>query len=353
MPEKHEPELLDKKSPLHALMRLLGHLMSTGEEGDNTRVVQMIHLFDGLKDLLKVGPLRLFWRQGSKKVVWPVTSGSYILGNPSAVVAVCTLTSPELMQPLASVPGVAIAGRVYTPNLGIEKIIRNVTTNPAIRFLFLCGKESPVFYPAQALRALFVEGVSPDKQIIDAQGPFPVLKNISPEQIAAFRRQVELVDYTGTTDLAQLTLYIQALTERDPGPLTERWEEHEKRPFTHMDEEQPERFIRLKPGGKRESLAYDPKGFFIITLDRKKNEIIIRHYLPDNQPAHEMRGRSAESLLLGLLRENLISQLSHAGYLGAEFAKAETALRFGWQYEQDRPLRSDTHYSVSEKARID
>ncbi len=34
-------------------------------------------------------------------------------------------------------------------------------------------------------------------------------------------------------------------------------------------------------------------------------------------------------MVLGLIRENLISQLSHAGYLGAELAKAEAALRLG------------------------
>lgn len=330
-----------KKSPLRVLMRLMGRMMSTGEEGDNTRVVQMLHRVDTLKDVLKAYPLRRFGTRGGKST-WPVTSGSYVLGNPSAAVAVCTLTSPELMEPLARIPGVAIAGRVYTPNLGIEKIIRNVTTNRAIRFLLLCGKESSVFYPAQTLAALLKNGVSPDMQIIDAQGPLPTLKNISLGQIEAFRRQVELVDYTGTTDLTELARHIQTLAARDPGPFTEEWERKAKQPAAGIDLEHSERFVRLKPGGKREPLAYDPRGFFIITLQPEKNEIVIRHYLPDNQPAHEMRGRSAESLLLGLLRENLISQLSHAGYLGAELAKAEAALRYGWHYEQDRPLRPAT-----------
>jgi tetrahydromethanopterin S-methyltransferase subunit A len=86
-------------------------------------------------------------------------------------------------------------------------------------------------------------------------------------------------------------------------------------------------------------LAYDPKGFFVIDLDRDRREIICRHFLPDNTPAHEMRGRSAETMLLGLLREGLVSQLSHAGYLGGELAKAETAPRLGYAYRQDLPLR--------------
>jgi hypothetical protein len=100
-----------------------------------------------------------------------------------------------------------------------------------------------------------------------------------------------------------------------------------------------EQFTPIRPGGAREPLQYDPKGYFVITLDREQEEIINRHYLPDHTPAHEMRGRSAGSMLLGLLREGLVTQLSHAGYLGEELAKAEAALRFDLRYDQDRPLR--------------
>src|SRR5258708_17405114 len=52
-----------------------------------------------------------------------------------------------------------------------------------------------------------------------------------------------------------------------------------------------------------------------------------------------MRGRMAGSMLLGLLREGLVTQLSHAGYLGEELAKAQAALHLGLRYDQDRPLR--------------
>src|SRR5437899_4356418 len=100
-----------------------------------------------------------------------------------------------------------------------------------------------------------------------------------------------------------------------------------------------EQFVSIRPGGQREPLAYDPKGYFVISLDREKEEIVLRHYLPDHTPAHEMRGRGATSMLLGLLREGLVTQLSHAGYLGEELAKAQTALQFGLRYDQDRPLR--------------
>ncbi len=97
---------------------------------------------------------------------WPVVDGSYSVGDPTAPIAVCALTSDELIQPLATVPGVAIAGQVQTANLGIERIILNVTANPSIRFLFLCGKESRLFRPGQTLGALFDNGIDLEGHVV-------------------------------------------------------------------------------------------------------------------------------------------------------------------------------------------
>src|SRR5438046_7353477 len=90
---------------------------------------------------------------------WPVVAGTYKVGDPKAPVAVCALTSERLMDPLAVLPGVAIAGMVYTANLGIARIILNITTNPSIRFLLICGKDSALFQPGQSLVALAEQGV--------------------------------------------------------------------------------------------------------------------------------------------------------------------------------------------------
>lgn len=271
---------------------------------------------------------------------WPVVDGSYSVGDPTAPIAVCALTSDELIQPLVTVPGVAIAGEVQTANLGIERIILNVTANPSIRFLFLCGKESRLFRPGQTLGALFDNGIDPEGRVVGAQGYEPVLRNLPREQVDAFRRQVELVDWMGEKDLTTLQERISGLAARNPGRFEAQW----VRGGAAASASSPRgRFLAIRPGGKREPLIYDPKGYFVITLDRAAGQIVLRQYLPDHTPAHEMLGRSAESMLLGLLREGLVSQLSHAGYLGAELAKAEAALRLGSnvRYEQDRVLHQD------------
>jgi tetrahydromethanopterin S-methyltransferase subunit A len=278
--------------------------------------------------------------QQQPQASWPIIAGSYRLGDPAAPVAICALTSDELLAPLAAEPGVAIAGEVQTANLGIEQIIVNVTANPAIRFLLLCGKDSRLFRQGQSLSALFENGVDDARRIIGAEGYEPVLRTITPQQVAVFRRQVELVDWMGERDLETLRERISSLAARTPGRFEGTGQE-DAAPLAGISV--PANFTPINPGGQREPLIYDPKGYFVITLDRAAGQVILRHYLPDHTPAHEMRGRTAESMLLGLIREGLISQLSHAGYLGGELAKAEAALRLGVRvrYEQDRPLRRD------------
>lgn len=325
---------------MHGMARLMP---SDAENGENSRAVALMGRMLTLKDTLSKDVLKRVIQGLRRQPVWPITSGAYVVGNPRASVAICTLTSNDLLEPLVKLPQVAIVGRVNTPNLGIEKIILNVTANPAIRFLLLCGKESPIFQPGQALIALCREGVTADRRIIGAAGHFPVLANISSERIETFRQQVELIDCMGETDIDVLQTKVNTLPAPNAAPYVKKSDTQNPNVIgltNGLANRTDKASIQLKPGGHRQPLIYDPKGFYVITLDQKVSEIVVRHYTPDNAPAHEMRGRSAEAILLGLLRENLISQMSHAGYIGYELAKAETALRLGLQYEQDQPIRS-------------
>lgn len=277
--------------------------------------------------------------QPRKQLPWPVIEGAYVVGDPAAPVAVCALTSEELLPPLAAVPGVAIIGEVHTANLGIERIVTNVTANASIRFLLLCGKDSQLFRPGQTLCALVENGIDEAGQIIGAQGYHPVVRNVPRARIDDFRQQVELVDWMDEKDAELLRARIADLAARTPGPFTSAGADDAAGVET-ADERA--RFTPIRLGGRREPLTYDPKGFFVITVDRAAREIVVRHYLPDNTPAHEVRGRTTESLFLALIREGLVSQLSHAAYLGAELAKAEASLRLDARYTQDRPLRSES-----------
>jgi tetrahydromethanopterin S-methyltransferase subunit A len=267
---------------------------------------------------------------------WPVTPGTYVLGDPRATVAVCTLTTVTLIRPMAALPGVAIAGVLRTANLGIEKIVRNIIANQYIRLLLVCGQESPLFHPGQSLCALWHNGVGEGNVILGARGYMPALTGLTTEMVAAFRRQVRLLDRIGEMDIAALSTEVRRLAENSHPGDSPTVPPVDTRTTGPADEG----FAVLQPGGKREPLAYDPKGFFVITIDQSKACIIAHHYTPDAHPGHVMRGRSSEGMWLALIREGLVTQLSHAAYLGAELVKAETALRLGLTYEQDRPLAS-------------
>jgi tetrahydromethanopterin S-methyltransferase subunit A len=273
-------------------------------------------------------------RSGSAR--WPVTAGAYVVGDPSATVAVCALTSRDILAQVAALPGVAIAGRLITCNLGIEKIIVNVCANPNIRALLVCGKDSPVFRPSQSLRSLFENGIDGAKQIIGATGYLPVLQGVNSGEVEEFRRRVTVVDRTGLNDVSAIKREVRMLADRlaaEPAvaPITA------VRILPVADDDAG--FTVLRPGGKRDSLAYDPQGYIVITIDRTANEIVAKHYTPAAQPVHLMRGRSAEGMALALIRENVVTQMTHAAYIGGELAKAETALRTGLEYEQDQPLK--------------
>lgn len=81
---------------------------------------------------------------------WPVITGDYIVGDPESPVAVATLASH--IEEIPSTAGAAIAGPCKTENLGIEKVVANIISNPNIRYLMLCGAEVMDISQARAYR---------------------------------------------------------------------------------------------------------------------------------------------------------------------------------------------------------
>ena len=93
----------------------------------------------------------------------------------------------------------------------------------------------------------------------------------------------------------------------------------------------------------------DPKGYFLIAVD-KKNKIIRVGYCKftrlGNSPIHDMvaeiKGKTAIEIVNTLIREKFISTLQHAADMGIELHKAELALKYGFQYIQDKNLEIKT-----------
>src|SRR5512136_1559258 len=94
---------------------------------------------------------------------YPPEEGCYLRGNDYSPVAVCVILhrireeTPKELEELVRVAvesGAALAGTLQTENIGLEKVICNVVANPNIRYLLLCGSESPGHLTGDAVIAL-------------------------------------------------------------------------------------------------------------------------------------------------------------------------------------------------------
>lgn len=80
----------------------------------------------------------------------------------------------------------------------------------------------------------------------------------------------------------------------------------------------------------------DRAGYFIISIDKGKKEIIIQHCFSDGRKSKYLFcGNDSATLYKEILKENLVSQIDHAAYLGSELTKAEECLKNNREYTQD------------------
>ena len=89
----------------------------------------------------------------------------------------------------------------------------------------------------------------------------------------------------------------------------------------------------------------DPKGYFLIGVDKKKNFIQVgycKFTRLGNSPTNDMiaivKGKTAIEIVNTLIREKFISTLQHAADMGIELHKAELSLKYGIKYIQDKDL---------------
>uniref|UniRef100_A0A7C4FBJ2 Dihydropteroate synthase-like protein n=1 Tax=Ignisphaera aggregans TaxID=334771 RepID=A0A7C4FBJ2_9CREN len=94
--------------------------------------------------------------------------------------------------------------------------------------------------------------------------------------------------------------------------------------------------------GEEKPYTLDPVGVFKIRVNHKL-ECIEALYI-GRKGRILIRGRSARAIQHEILERGLVSQLSHAMYLGRELAKAEIALQLGKNYVQEKPLFSKPKY---------
>ena len=87
----------------------------------------------------------------------------------------------------------------------------------------------------------------------------------------------------------------------------------------------------------------DPKGYFLIHIDKKKKLIKVGYCVFNRKKNHELIaeicGKNALEIINTLIREKFISSLQHAGDMGIELCKAEIAMKYQLNYIQDRDIK--------------
>ena len=231
----------------------------------------------------------------------------------------------------ARLPEIAIVGTLHTENLGIERLISNVITNPHIRFIVVCGPDSRQaigHLPGQALIALAQSGTDAHQRIIGAQGKRPVLRNLEAPAIEHFRRTAEVINLVGVSNFETILETLRSCAVRNPGPTT---------PFAGS------RVIEPVAGSVPARMVSDPAGYFVIFPDRVRRLMSLEHYANNGVLTTVIEGRTAAELYMTAIDRDLVSRLDHAAYLGRELARAEHALASGQPYVQDAaPEREHT-----------
>ena len=89
----------------------------------------------------------------------------------------------------------------------------------------------------------------------------------------------------------------------------------------------------------------DPKGYFLIMIDRKKKLLKVgycKFTKLGNKPVNDMvsivTGETAIEIVNTLIKNRYISSLQHAADMGIELCKAELALKYKLDYVQDQDL---------------
>ena len=140
----------------------------------------------------------------------PIPEEFYI-GNTNSSICVCTLSSIKLLKEIKNskiIENVAIAGRLFTENKGIDSIIKYVNQNKKIKTIIVCGKEVWGHKSGHSLFQLHKFGVDKNNRIVNSTSPDPFL-TVSESEIKYFQKEITLVNLINETNLQLIINKIQ------------------------------------------------------------------------------------------------------------------------------------------------
>ena len=135
------------------------------------------------------------------KILLPINEEFYH-GNPNASIAICTLSSLDLLKKISSsdlLQNVSIVGRLLSENKGIDSIINYVYQNKKIKKIIVCGKEVWGHKAGHSLFELYKNGINDEGRIINSNSPDPFL-TISKSQVNYFQTKITLINMINETN---------------------------------------------------------------------------------------------------------------------------------------------------------
>ena len=146
------------------------------------------------------------------KVLLPIPEEVYF-GKQNSTIAICTLSSIDLLKEISTsdlLDHVAIVGRLFSENKGIDSIIKYVNSNKNINTIILCGKEVWGHKAGHSLLQLYKNGINDDCRIINSTSPAPILES-NRNEITTFQNQVTIIDKIGETNPTVITELVSSL----------------------------------------------------------------------------------------------------------------------------------------------
>ena len=139
------------------------------------------------------------------EIFLPIPEEFYI-GNLNSSVSICTLSSIKLLKEIKNskiIDNVAIVGRLFTENKGIDSIVKHVNQNKKIKTIVVCGKEVWGHKSGHSLFQLHKYGIDDNNKIINSTSPDPFL-TVSELEIKYFQKEITLLNLIGETNIESI-----------------------------------------------------------------------------------------------------------------------------------------------------
>ena len=140
----------------------------------------------------------------------PIPEEFYI-GNYNSSICICTLSSIKLLKEIKNskiIDNIAVVGRLFTENKGIDSIIKYVNQNKKIKTIIVCGKDVWGHKSGHSLFELHKNGIDNNNRIINSTSPDPFL-TVSQFEIKYFQKQITLVNLINETNIELINNKIQ------------------------------------------------------------------------------------------------------------------------------------------------